>query len=448
MNDARRQVFCCIDYCGDIAVGRGVYSAGFSPNNIKVVVLSPDGMLVRLHKGYTGELPNGVVRLTPTIHYAGVKTVALYATARGRFDTSSEKSMCKMLVNPLVCGCIEEIIVLNAVSASYFEPFLKEYGGWEFDFNAMLDMPAEDIKGGLSKRFPRLHVLTRATIPFPAFIELLKGKGVNSNDDFTMVLGSNVDRTFTINTGTWKSGYKLQPSTYSLDNELKVLFSSGISGGNKGAVIDCLHLYSNLVTEVVSLPERTAKAGMRSIFTGTGDIVLSPVSFKAVDGLPKSVLDNPLIQFISTSENLDTVLNYNLELVFEQFKVLNNKVVDTVLRAVYYALIDMPATATQRLLVNCRSFTDNGKLLIPATSLSVLRDIQGMCRNFNVTSEGLDPRSDLGVSIVSALHFLVGFAYIGGDVGDSFSLSAMTKRIESGVFDGALKKCFEGRVGN
>lgn len=454
MNEARKQVFSCIDYCGDILGDRKEYSPQFSPNNIRTVIVSPDGIMLRLYKPVAGNLPKGVQHPSTLLLYTKVKTVALY-TNKGKpdFDVTKEKSILSMLVDPLICGCIEEIVVLTEPSVPAFKPFVDKYSAWEFNFNFMVEKGEGSLLERLASRFPRLHMLSKVRMNFNDFLHSASA-GVSAlvkTEDVTSLLGNYVENTTQLNEGTWKEGHKLQPKVYALDNKLMGAFDKVSNDLNKAGgsvsekrqrVFDCMQLYANIINEINTFGERITKTGRTPLFQDTELPRIEPVQFKEMPNTPDKLKE--ALSFIPTSEGEYPVLAYNYNMVFEQLKFVNDTLVDDVLRTVYFALVDMPTTAMQSLLINCEYFIKDGKMLIPAKSLTILRDIQGMCPDFTISSEGLNPVLDLGGSISETLRFLVDFAYMGGNNdNDSLSLSSVEKRLESGVFEGALRKCFE-----
>ena len=453
MNEARKQVFSCIDYCGDILGNRKEYSPQFSPNNIRTVIVSPEGIMLRLYKPVSGNLPKGVQHLSALLLYTKVKTVALY-TNRGTtdFDVTKEKSILSMLVDPLVCGCIEEIVVLTEPSVLTFKPFVDKYCAWEFNFNLMVENSGGSLLERLASRFPRLHILSKVRMSFDDFLHsAMTGVSVLAKTvDFTSLLGNRVENVIRLNETTWRDGRKLQPATYELDKVLESYLNK-VSGDirdsgsdisrQKQGVFDCLRLYSNILDELNGFNERISKTNCTPLFQNVALPNVQSVQFKELPDIPDNLRSS--LTFVPTVEDVNLALAYNYNLLFEQFRTLNNTLVDSILRIIYNALVDMPATAMQSLSGICGGFSVGGKLIVPAGSLSLLRSIQGIYPDFTFSVDDLNPKYDLGVSIAGCLSFLADFAYIRSSNNDSFSLEAIVRRLESGVFDGALRKCFE-----
>lgn len=447
MNEARKQVFSCIDYCGDILGNRKEYSPQFSPNNIRTVIVSPEGIMLRLYKPVSGNLPKGVQHLSALLLYTKVKTVALY-TNRGTtdFDVTKEKSILSMLVDPLVCGCIEEIVVLTEPSVLAFKPFVDKYCAWEFNFNLMVENSGGSLLERLASRFPRLHILSKVRMSFDDFLHSASA-GVSAlvkTADFTSLLGNRVENVIHLNETTWRGGRKLQPATYELDTVLESYISKVSEdfrgSGEKQWVFDCLRLYSNILDELNGFNERISKTNCTPLFQNVALPVIQSAQFKELPDIPDNLISS--LTFVPAVEGVYSALTYNCSLLLEQFRVLNNTLVDSVLRIVYNALVDMPATAMQS-LSNSSGILESGKLIVPAGSLPLLRGIQGIYPDFILPVDGLDPKCDLGMSIAVCLSFLADFAYINGSTNDSLSLEATVRRLESGLYDGALRKCFE-----
>lgn len=160
MGAVRQKIEKLFDYCGDNArnAGREVaraYSATFSPNNIRAVVISPNGVLVRYHLPVNGR----------SHAIAQFNERELYAEE----CEPKYKPILRMLAHPLVCASVEEIIVLSSslsgvVHQSYMNEIelrsmIQSYGG-----------ASSDLKSSISGRFGRLRYYAVLNINFNTFV--------------------------------------------------------------------------------------------------------------------------------------------------------------------------------------------------------------------------------------------------------------------------------------
>ena len=142
MNEIRENIQGLIDYRGDIrnnadSLRSARYSKDYSPNNIKTVVISTEGILVRLHRPYTGNLNKGCMRLSNTIMYYQFTPLKLYKPdANGQPDLG--KGILEMLVKPLVCASVEEIVFLNGVANDVSVQFVDLMMSHDFDVSKLL----------------------------------------------------------------------------------------------------------------------------------------------------------------------------------------------------------------------------------------------------------------------------------------------------------------------
>lgn len=231
MNEIRENIQGLIDYRGDIrnnadSLRSARYSKDYSPNNIKTVVISTEGILVRLHRPYTGSLNKGCMRLSNTIMYYQFTPLKLYKPdANGQPDLG--KSILEMLVKPLVCASIEEIIFLNGVANDVSVQFVDLMMSHDFDVSKLLlgykktANTYEDLKA----RFARLHEIAQVNLNFYSLINTYRvNREMIEKSNFLLdAMRSRVVASEKFNED-WYNGINLQPSTYYLDNELKGYF--------------------------------------------------------------------------------------------------------------------------------------------------------------------------------------------------------------------------------
>lgn len=231
MNELRKQIFGIFDYCGDIQkngdnIRSAQYSSGYSPNNIRAVVISAEGILIRLHKPYKGSLFKGISRIGGKVLYMYFNPLKLYKQdENGKIDFGV--SFYKMLVRPLVCASIEEIVILQGVSNNSFYPCV--------DLMNTYDLRKEDLLLGykrtsdqnvdIAERFCRLNKITTVNMSFVSFIANYR-KNIKAVENAIFL--SDLLKNYIVNSESfnddWWAGIKLQPSTYALDEELKTYF--------------------------------------------------------------------------------------------------------------------------------------------------------------------------------------------------------------------------------
>lgn len=92
-------VLSLIDYCGDIRKGGGMYNPEFSPNNIRRIILSPDGVIVQLHISAGGK---------PKILK---KTISRQKLEEAIYAEEGYTPGIRSVLADRICGSVEEIIV-------------------------------------------------------------------------------------------------------------------------------------------------------------------------------------------------------------------------------------------------------------------------------------------------------------------------------------------------
>lgn len=231
MNEIRENIQGLIDYRGDIrnnadSLRSARYSKDYSPNNIKTVVISTEGILVRLHRPYTGSLNKGCMRLSNTIMYYQFTPLKLYKPdANGQPDLG--KSILEMLVKPLVCASIEEIVFLNGVANDVSVQFVDLMMSHDFDVSKLLlgYKKTANTHEDLKARFARLHEIAQVNLNFYSLINTYRvNREMIEKSNFLLdAMRSRVVTSEKFNED-WYNGINLQPSTYYLDNELKGYF--------------------------------------------------------------------------------------------------------------------------------------------------------------------------------------------------------------------------------
>lgn len=450
MNEARKQVFNCIDYCGDIISGAKVYNPSFSPNNIRTVVISLDGIYVRLHTMPKSGV-KGVSKLSSKSHFVSVNPVGLYTSGKAGFNPAREKSMLEMLVSPLVCANIEEIIILKAVSTPQYTPFLNQYGAWEFDYNMLVDKKTGSLQKDVGERFPRLHYITEANIPFKNLLSFITtGKAtVESVVFLTDLLKQYVINTYTFNE-EWYDGSKLLPNIYPLDRMLPKVFNER-KGKMKGMlkeqgfsakkVVDQITFYCNMVKEIVTLP-KTAKRGTdrEVIFEYNGFSNLAePVSIIDTGFLPANLKSNPAVRVVPKPDNVSAsdVLSQNSNAVLMAIQALHDRFVYFILKFVHDALTSEPTTA-MGCLYNCEYFYcgsgSEPSIIIPRVDGvgSLCYSISDLCPIFQICA---DVSSNYRSSIAEWIYFFVNFNYTGSNPDSVSSTVEITQRLNNGVTD-------------
>lgn len=196
-----------IDYCGDVRRNNArkdqapTYSPDFSPNNIRRIVLSAEGVYLTLHVPYKG-------RKTFS------KSLSSVSLGKGMMS-EGYKPMIWALADR-VCSSIEEIIIcVNSESGLSLSS--------ELNFDGLLSRHhyKGDIKSNIMQRFKRLAYFTVLNCTIN---ELLSDKEVRglSNDPYNLVSDTNFARSHIMNcTQMHEDWYKYygSASVYDLDRK-------------------------------------------------------------------------------------------------------------------------------------------------------------------------------------------------------------------------------------
>lgn len=445
MNKARKQLFSCIDYCGDIARG-GNYSNHFSPNNIKTVVVSPDGMFVRLHTGVSGSSRiRGINVINSIMHFVPINTVALYDRNKGTgyFEPAKERSMLEMLVNPLVCGCIEEIIILKGVSVPQYSVFMERYGAWEFNYNSLLSaINTNNLLEGIKKRFPRLRYITEASLPFNAFISQIQS--LTEQASVTPFLTELLKKDYiinitSINEDSWMNGSKLQPSVYVLDRMLTSVFEktkrncAKQNGGNSKLKIkssDLACFYHNMAMDIVKIPARAKSLQPYFLKTTLGSI--PKLSLYNTGNFPEHLIKSPFISFIP-SAGVSDAITQNIDNSVKYIRALYYEFLNLILRMVYHSLTMADNTSGLSSLYNCEYFFREGEgapVIIPDKLMHIVKDIQEIYPDFIINFSA----DSLAHSFMELEYFFINFNYSYDEVVmEKFLTGAIQDRLAKNV---------------
>lgn len=162
MAEVRSKIRKLIDYCGDSERAPGSYSPNYSPNNIRRIVISPNGVFVVYHKSNasTGNR---------TYNYVEFAERDLYQEE----DNPKYKPIFDLLAEPHVCASLEEIVVLRqSLSGNVHQNFLNEIqlGGMVKSFKG----EGGDLKEKITRRFVRLRYYSVLDVNFKAFLVMFK----------------------------------------------------------------------------------------------------------------------------------------------------------------------------------------------------------------------------------------------------------------------------------
>lgn len=160
--EVRSKIRKLIDYCGDIDSGRTDYNPNYSPNNIRRIVISPNGVFVVYHK--SNPSTGG-----KTYNYVEFQDKDLYFEEQ----QPKYKPILDMLANPLVCASLEEIVVLRqSLSGHVHQNFLNE-----IQLEVMVKSfrgDGSDLKEKITRRFARLRYYSVLDANFKAFLTIFK----------------------------------------------------------------------------------------------------------------------------------------------------------------------------------------------------------------------------------------------------------------------------------
>lgn len=173
MGTVRQKVATLIDYRGDCAkydasTGPRMYSSDFSPNNIRRIVISPEGVMVVYHRAIR------VSGSSRPYNFVRFNAVDLYKEEQSQ----NYKPLLSLLSSPLICSCLEEIVILSQASMGYSSELYMN----EIRLDEMVRSfkgAGSDLKEKLSNRYSRLRFYTVIGCTFNQFMAVFKEAATN-----------------------------------------------------------------------------------------------------------------------------------------------------------------------------------------------------------------------------------------------------------------------------
>ena len=223
MGAVNESVFKLLDYRGDIAENKE-YAKDFSPNNIKRVVISADGVLVQLHKkvsnyGYSiGNVCYNYVSFKPD-------------TLRREQIEPKYKPILSLFASKNIFSAVEEIILLsNPVNAGSGDiNYENNVSYMVAGYNGQGDLQ-DKVKG----RFRRLRYYTVMNTDWANFMLMLqRTRGQCLNVDYlsdSQLFAPIVSNKIELNTEETARTAITVNSTYAFDSQLRAYFE-GIKDG-------------------------------------------------------------------------------------------------------------------------------------------------------------------------------------------------------------------------
>lgn len=225
MGKVRQKIDALFDYRGDLGKARDgdvprSYSPDYSPNNIRRVVISPNGVMVVYHRNCGG---------TSNRSYNAVEFADrdLYLEEQDK----NYKPILRLLANPVVSSCVEEIVVLSVPLSGQPHPnYLREIQ-LESLVSSFRGGVGDDLKARIQGRFRRLRYYTVMNINFKSFKDyfrsIVQSGEVKKYAFFSDMpaLKSYSQTTELAGLDYWKN-YDVRPAIYSFDATLKEHFDS------------------------------------------------------------------------------------------------------------------------------------------------------------------------------------------------------------------------------
>lgn len=223
MGAVNESVFKLLDYRGDIAENKE-YAKDFSPNNIKRVVISADGVLVQLHKkvsnyGYSiGNVCYNYVSFKPD-------------TLRREQIEPKYKPILSLFASKNIFSAVEEIILLS-------NPVNAGSGNINYENNVSYMVAGYNGQGDLQDkvkgRFRRLRYYTVMNTDWANFMLMLqRTRGQCLNVDYlsdSQLFAPIVSNKIELNTEETARTAITVNSTYAFDSQLRAYFE-GIKDG-------------------------------------------------------------------------------------------------------------------------------------------------------------------------------------------------------------------------
>ena len=198
-------------YCFDIVLDAIQYtsdSSKWSPNNIRRLIISPDGVAVQLHTSQK------------FIQKPFNKDKAYFC-----FSCMNYKPMITTLVNR-VCSSVEEVIFctngINGLSLPQSELELRSILA-----STKASYSNEDLLKNIAKRFVRLRGIIILNTNITDFLRLYGNKMLDHMyqcaDDESIISGASI---IDVHKDDWYKGYYLRPKDYNYDNDNGVLYKT------------------------------------------------------------------------------------------------------------------------------------------------------------------------------------------------------------------------------
>ena len=190
-------------YCYNIVLDAINYTSdvrNWSPNNIRRLIISPEGIAVQLHTS-TRLIQK---QFLPNSYYPCIVD-------------AKYKPMVSALVNR-VCSSVEEVIYCTASASGSYLPENELDLRSILATNKVYNNDAELI-ALIAKRFPRMRGIIICNTTISAFLNsfgVKLGDGLYQCSDDQAI--ASVSRVISINKDTWYKGHFLRPRDYQLDN--------------------------------------------------------------------------------------------------------------------------------------------------------------------------------------------------------------------------------------
>lgn len=220
MGSLKQKIDSLFDYCGDNAKNAGsagprTYSTGYSPNNIRQVVISPNGVFVSYHIATSGTDGR-------RFKFIEFKENELYLEERD----PKYKSILSRLADPLICSCVEEIVVLSKALTGYPQGNYMS----EIELSSLISSfkgGGSDLKERISKRYERLRYYTVLDVNFKEFISYYRAMMKSGYKFMTDMPEFKIRSNITEFAGQdYCKHWNTQTRSYALDTQLQSHFAA------------------------------------------------------------------------------------------------------------------------------------------------------------------------------------------------------------------------------
>lgn len=437
METIREKVFKLLDYCGDIARNNNnetpSYSAKFSPNNIKRVVISTDGVLVQLHQGVQGY---GKSSHSSVYDFVRFSSASLYKEQHPEDTTKKYKPLLSLFAMKNIFSGVEEIILLTKpVNANIPNDITIEN-----DLYLMIRTydKAGSIEDKIKGRFKRLRYYTVLNLNFENLIQLIKTQpNVLKSMYFSEedILKPYLAKRIELNTEKdAQTAICTQTGTYKFD--VDILHEYFVKKREKyisGVEVNALANYKKVNKEKATADINEAISSyvnlirtynkFKKIFSSCGsnglwdiDLNFSFLQLYKFDGMC-----NVPQQLISSS-SIEDAIKQNKQLIY---KCKNNMCI-TLSDSLFSALSKLANNNTQFTLAVIVNALDDVTLVVPESSVSNLEALE---RVYNLS---LVRGSKVTSSIINSLWLLC-FIFLNRD-SENFKNEYITKEFwENGV---------------